>query len=91
MPDFSDDILDYLRERRGQPIPMLTMVYELTKRVKGRESARVIRGQVMSNLSTLAREKKVIRYRSKRIPDAVKPNQQPRSSQGLVRISELYV
>lgn len=81
--DFSEDILSYLRDRRGKLVPTLKMVTELTRRVKDRTESRAIRGKLLSDLAVLTRQKKVIRYRK---PSMVR--RKPRSSQGLVRISE---
>ncbi len=83
--DFSDDILAYLRERRGKPIGPFQMVTDLTKRVKERDKLRVLRGALLSNLSTLISERKVIRYRKGK-----DIRRKTRSTQGLVRISERY-
>ena len=85
MPDFTDDILDYLRVRRGQLVKTLVMVTELTRRVRDRARSRQLRGKLLSDLAVLTKEKKVIRYRR-----ATMVRKHPRSSQGLVRISELY-
>lgn len=83
--DFTTDILEYLRTRRGQAVPTLTMIGEMTRRVKGKEETRRVRGKLLSDLAVLTREKKVIRYRR-----ASMSNKPPWSSQGLVRISEVY-
>jgi hypothetical protein len=83
--DFSEDILNYLRKHNGTTVPMLKMVSDLTKRVRKQGQCRLIRGKLLSDLAVLTREKKVIRYRK---PTMVK--RKPRSSQGLIRISELY-
>ena len=84
VPDYSDDILDYLRERRGKLTKMMQMTVDLTKRVKGRNKSREVRGYVLRSLSMLIRQKKVIRYRK-----ITMVRKRPRSSQGLIRISEL--
>lgn len=83
-PDFTDDVLSYLRERRGQRTKMMEMVVDLTKRVKGRNKSREVRGYILRSLSVLIRQKKVIRYRK-----ITMVRKRPRSSQGLIRISEL--
>lgn len=85
MPDFTDDILDYLRARRGQLVATMQMIDELTRRVRERAESRRLRGKLLSDLAELTKQKKVIRYR--RVTMVRKP---PRSSQGLIRISELY-
>lgn len=82
--DFTDDILDYLRQRRGKLIRMMDMIVELSGRVKDRTQSRKIRGQLLRSLSALTHQKKVIRYRK-----TTMVRRQPRSSQGLIRISEL--
>lgn len=86
MADFTEDILDYLRLRRGKTTKMMEMVVDLTKRVRGRSPSRKVRGQVLKSLSLLIRQKKVVRYRK-----VTMVQRRPRSSQGLVRISELAV
>jgi hypothetical protein len=86
MLDFTDDILAYLRVRRGQLVQTMAMIDELTRRVKDRTESRRLRGRLLSDLAVLTRQKKVIRYR--RVSMVRK---QPRSSQGLIRISERYV
>jgi hypothetical protein len=84
--DFTDDILDYLRKRRGKLVGPLQMVQELTQRVKERDKSRLLRGALLSDLSTLIQQRKVIRYRRKTMV-----KKRGSSSQGLVRISEIYV
>lgn len=84
--DFKDDILAYLRRHHGQLVTMMTMVGELTCRVKRRTDSRRLRGRIMTDLSSLVVEGKVIRYR--RTTMARLP---PASSQGFLRISELAV
>ena len=86
MPDYTDDILDYLRSRRGTLVPTMDMIDELTRRVMDRTTSRRLRGKLLSDLSRLAKQKKVIRYRR-----ATMVRKLPRSSQGLVRISEKFV
>lgn len=81
--DFSEEILGYLREHRGQPVRMLTMLDALAKRVVTERVAH--RGKILSDLSRLIREEKVFRYRNK----SVSPRQANRW-QGLLRISEKY-
>jgi len=83
--DFSEDILNYLREHHGKLVPSLTMIEKLTERVRSRTESRKMRGRLLSTLAVLIRQKKVIRYRKRRMV-----NRRPSSSQGLVRISELY-
>jgi hypothetical protein len=83
--DFSDDILDYLRQRRGKLVGPLQMVQDLTKRVKERDKSR-LRGALLSDLARLVREEKVVRYRRK--PFVKKKGS---STQGLIRISEIFV
>lgn len=83
--DFTDDILDYLRQRRGKTTPTMTMIGELSSRIKNREQRRVIRGNLLHCLSALIRENKVIRYRK-----VTMVRRRPRSSQGLLRISERF-
>lgn len=82
--DFTDDILDYLRERRGKLTKMMQLAVDLTKRVSARSESRKVRGQILRDLSALIRQKKVIRYRK-----ITMVRKRPRSSQGLIRISEL--
>lgn len=84
-PDFSNDILDYLRRRRGQLSRPLKMVTELTERVKDRTQSRKLRGRLLSTLALLIKQKKVIRYRKKPLVRG-----RPRSAQGFIRVSELY-
>lgn len=84
--DFSDDILDYLRQRRGKLVGPLQMVQELTKRVKERDKSRLLRGALLSDLSRLIRQEKVIRYRRKTMV-----KKKGSSAQGLIRISEIFV
>jgi len=86
MPDFSEDILAYLRSHRGTLVGTMNMLYALTFHIKNREERRKIRGRILSNLTTLIEQKKVIRYRRVRMV-----NRRPRSSQGLLRISEVWV
>lgn len=83
--DYTDDILDYLRRHRGKPIGTFSMITELTRRIKVRNTSRKIRGVLLSDLSRLIRQKKVIRYRK-----VTMVKRRPRSAQGLVRISEIY-
>jgi hypothetical protein len=85
MPDFSDDILGYLRQRRGKLIGTMDMLYALTSRIKDREYRRKVRGHILSNLAALIQQKKVIRYRRLRMV-----KKRPRSSQGFLRVSELW-
>ena len=85
MVDFTDDILNYLRAHRGTLVPTMTMIGELTKRVKPRTESRKVRGKLLSDLAVLTKSKMVIRYRRVRMVKRL-----PRSSQGLVRISERY-
>lgn len=82
--DFTDDILQYLRERRGKLTETMRMIVDLSRRVKGRTESRNVRGQLLSSLAALTRQKRVIRYRR-----ATMVKRRPRSSQGLVRISEV--
>jgi hypothetical protein len=86
MPDFTEDILAHLRRNRGRLVWVMDMVGELTACVKDRTQNRKVRGRVLSDLNRLTREKKVIRYRK-----TTMVRRHPRSSQGLVRISELFV
>jgi hypothetical protein len=86
MVDFSDDILSYLRARRGTLTPTLRMIDDLTRRVKARSESRRLRGRLLSDLACLIRQKKVIRYRRTTMVRRL-----PSSSQGLVRISEKFV
>ena len=83
--DYSEDILNYLRQHRDRLVPALAMVEKLTERIKGRTESRKMRGQLLSTLAVLIRQKKVIRYRKRTMI-----NRRPSSSQGLVRVSELY-
>lgn len=82
--DYTDDILEYLRERRGELTQMMQLAVDLTKRIANRNESRKVRGQVLKSLSVLIRQKKVIRYRK-----ITMVKRRPRSSQGLIRISEL--
>lgn len=86
MPDFTDDILAYLRRNRGRLVWVMDMIGELTVRVKDRTENRRVRGLLLSDLNRLVRQKKVIRYRK-----TTMVRKSPRSSQGLVRISEVFV
>lgn len=86
MPNFSDDILDYLRQNHGELVGTMDMLYALTRRIKDREQRRLIRGKILSDLSSLIQEKKVVRYRKIRMVKKI-----PRRSQGLLRISEIWV
>lgn len=81
--NLSGEILEYLREKRGELVKPLAMVTELTSRISNRGESRMVRGRLLSCLTLLIREKKVIRYRKTSMI-----NRRPRSSQGLVRISE---
>jgi hypothetical protein len=83
-PDFTDDILEYLRQRKGKLIRPMDMIVELTDRVKDRTQSRKVRGQLLTSLARLTRQKKVIRYRK-----VTMVRRRPRSAQGLIRISEL--
>lgn len=83
--DFSEDILNYLRQHHDKPVPTLVMIDRLTERVRGRCESRKLRGKLLSALSVLIRQKKVIRYRKPRMV-----HRRPSSSQGLLRVSELY-
>ena len=92
--DFSDDILAYLRNTRGQLVPMLVMVTYMTRRIclssrvprsePVRRIRRRVRGMILSDVSRLVREGKVIRYRK-----ITMVTRKGDSSQGLLRISEL--
>jgi len=82
--DFAEDIVAYLRERRGQLVAMMTMVGYLTRRIKLRAQSRQIRGRIMTDLSELVKAGKVVRYRK-----ITMVRRKPRSSQGLLRLSEL--
>jgi hypothetical protein len=82
---FSDDILDYLRVRRGTLVCMMDMIDDLTRRINDRSESRRLRGRLLSDLSLLTRQKKVIRYRRVSMVKRL-----PRSAQGLLRISELH-
>jgi hypothetical protein len=84
--DFTDDILDYLRQRRGKLVGPLQMVQDLTKRVKERDKSRLLRGALLSDLSSLIQQEKVIRYRRKHMI-----KKKGSSAQGLIRISEIFV
>lgn len=85
MANFNDDILDYLRARRGTLVRTMTMIDDLTRRVKARPESRRLRGIILSNLAALIREKKVIRYRK-----VTMVLRKPRSAQGFIRISEKF-
>ncbi len=84
--DFTDDILDYLRQRRGKLVGPLQMVQDLTKRIKERDKSRLLRGALLSDLSRLVKQEKVIRYRRKTMV-----KKKGSSAQGLIRISEIFV
>jgi hypothetical protein len=86
MVDYTEDILAYLRERHDRLMPMMTVVHDLTKRIKDYRHKPVVFGQILSDLSRLIREKKVIRYRQ-----APYVQRSRRSSQGVVRISQKFV
>lgn len=84
-PDFSEDILDYLRANQGKLVETMRLIFDLTQRVKDRETRKRLRGIILSDLSKLVASKKVIRYRK-----VTMVARKPRSSQGLLRISEIY-
>ena len=83
--DYTEDILSYLRQHRDKLVPTLVMVDKLTERIRRRAESRKVRGRLLSTLAVLIRQRKVIRYRKPRMV-----NRRPSSSQGLIRISELY-
>lgn len=84
--DFSDDVLGYLREHRGQPVRMMTLVSALARRISDWREKKLYRGKIMSDISKLVVDGKVIRYRKTGlVPKA------PQRSEGLLRISEKYV
>lgn len=85
-PDFSDDIICYLKNRRGTLVPTMEMIRDLSKRVSDRNQSQKIRGQLLSSLAVLTKEKKVIRYRRTSMV-----RNRPRSSQGFLRISEACI
>jgi len=83
--DYSEDILEYLRNRREKLTETMRMISDLSRRVRERTKSRQVRGKLLSCLSALIREQKVVRYRR-----ATMTNRRPRSSQGYVRISEVH-
>lgn len=83
--DYTEDILDYLRNRREKLTETMRMVSDLSRRIRERTKSRQIRGKLLSGLSLLIREQKVVRYRR-----AAMIKRKPRSSQGYIRISEVH-
>lgn len=83
--DYTEDILEYLRNRREKFTETMRMVSDLSRRVRERSKSRQVRGKLLSSLATLIREQKVIRYRRVELV-----NRRPRSAQGYIRISEVH-
>lgn len=83
--DYTDDILEYLRNRREKLTETMRMVSDLSRRIRERTKSRQVRGKLLSTLSLLIREQKVIRYRRTEMV-----NRRPRSAQGYIRISEVH-
>ncbi len=83
--DYTKDILDYLRDRRGLRVKMMDVITDLTRRVSGKKKRAAIRGRLLSTIAKLIRHKKVIRYRKQTMVA-----KKPRSTQGFIRISEVY-
>ncbi len=83
--DFSPEVIEYLKKHKGNPIPMMQLINDLTTRIHDKPTRNKFRGKILSALAKLIRHKKVIRSRKvKGIGD------KPRSSQGTIRISEVY-